>query len=312
MSVAITAQMASQGALDLLAVGRTDSSLAADIALAHNSTTALTISVGRSNYAAAMILLGLIAIFCYWPFIEATWERLVATVALGIGAMGILATASKSQVISLAVVFLVAAVIGMASRREGSEKGRLLAVVLLGALLFAGLAASWTYLGAVFAPFQQTGTSAYGTVGRRFEIWDSALATIKESPLFGVGVFDLELRTPVLVYPTAHNTILQVAAETGLPGLLIYLRLFWAPIQRTRKQVRAAAIVLVSGLFVAGLAESTLRTGPYDFVAWLLVGSVVGLATAWSESPSVSINATEAVPAPPQRPHLTSAGRAIR
>lgn len=278
MSTAITAQIASQGGLDLLATGQ-DSSLAADIAEVHNSATQLTVSIGRGNYAAAVLLLGITAIICYWPFIKSTWERLVAALAIGIGAVGIFGIASKTQLITLAVVLLVAAIVGSMSRDHRGKQGRLLAVGILGILLVAGLAASWTYLGAVFAPLQRTGFSNVGTAGRRIEIWDSALATIKGSPLFGVGVFDLKLKSETIVFPTAHDTILQVAAETGLPGLLIYLKLFWAPIAHTRHQVRTAALVLISGLFAAGFAEPTLRTGPYDFVAWLLLGSVVALTT---------------------------------
>ena len=277
MSIALTAQIASQGALNLLAAGGADTSLAADVATAHNSTTELTISVGTSNYTGAVILLGLIPIFCYWPFIEARWERLVAVVALAIGAVGVLATASKSQVLSLAVIVLVAAVLAVVSRVEGRKRAGPLSIVILGALVFAGVAASWSYVGAIFAPLLSTGVSAYGTAGRRIEIWGSALTTIYDHPFFGVGVFDLQLQSETVVFPTAHNTFLQVAAETGIPGLLIYLRLLWEPIRCSHKQVRTVAILLVGGLVVAGMAEPTLRTGAYDYVAWLLLGSVVAL-----------------------------------
>jgi len=98
--------------------------------------------------------------------------------------------------------------------------------------------------------------------------------------VFGVGVNDLHLQVGILSdFPTAHNTILNVAAETGLPGLLIYLWLLCVPIAWSRKPLRPVGIVLIFGLLAAGLGEPTLRTGPYDLVAWLLVGSIVALAS---------------------------------
>ena len=280
MSVAITVQLASQGALDLLALGRSDSSLAAEVALVHNSETMLTVGVGRSNYAGAIILLGVISLACYWSYIESTWERAAVIAVAGIGVLGIVGTGSKSQLISLGVILLLAATLGLGMPERRRRTGNLITASALGVMTLVSVTAMWSYLVAVFAPLSRTGASQYGTLGQRVEIWKAALATIRENPVFGVGVADLHLQVGMISdFPTAHDTFLNVAAETGVPGLLIYLWLLCVPIVWSHKRLRRVGIVLIFGLFAAGLGEPTLRTGPYDLVAWLLVGSIVALAS---------------------------------
>lgn len=314
MSVAITLQLASQGALDLLALGRNDSSLATDVAMLHNSATTLSVEVGRSNYAGAIILLGIIALTCYWSYIESTWERVAVVAVAAIGVLGMVGTGSKSQLISLGIVLLLAAAAALKAPKRRQRISNLIAASAIGVMTLASVAGLWTYLVAVFAPLSRTGTSQYGTVGQRFEIWEAALNTIREHLLFGVGVADLHLQAGIGLlsdFPTAHNTVLNVAAETGFPGLVIYLWLLCVPIIWSRKRLRPVSVLLVSGLFVAGLAEPTLRTGPYDFVAWLFVGSIVALASA---GPTADLGAapTRAEAIKKEEEAVTLAARRIR
>ena len=281
MSVALTAQLASQGALDLLAVGRTDSSLANDVSLLHNSATMVSVGAGRSNYAGAIILLGVISCVCYWSYIESTVERVAVMAVAGIGVLGVAGTGSKSQLISLGVVLLLVSVLGLAGSKRGRGTEKFITASAWVVMILVSVAALWGYLVAVFAPWSRAGVSQASTVEARIVIWKAALATIRENPVFGVGVANLHLKLGVLAdFPTAHNTILNVAAETGVLGLLIYLWLLCVPIVWSRKHLRRVGTVLIFGLLAAGLAEPTLRTGPYDLVAWLLVGSIVALASA--------------------------------
>jgi len=305
MSVAITAQLASQGALDLLALGRTDTSLATDVAVLHNSATTLSVGVGRSNYAGAIILLGVIAVACYWSYIESMWERVAAMAVAGIGVLGIVGTGSKSQLISLGLVLLFAATLGLGVPKHERRMRKLITASALGATTLVSVATMWSYLVAVFAPLAGTSTSQSGTVAVRVEIWKAALTTIRENPIFGVGVGNLHLTVGMLAdFPTAHNTILSVAAETGTPGLLIYLWLLCVPVVWCRKHLRTVGIVLIFGLLTAGFGEPTLRTGPYDLVAWLFVGSIVALASR--NTPGDSIKASQRAATSTAESHLAS------
>jgi O-antigen ligase len=311
MSVVLTAQLASQGALDLLAFGRNDNPLALDVELLHNSATTVSVGPGTSNYVGAIILLGVISLVCYWSYIESTGERVAVMAVAGIGVLGIVGTGSKSQLISLGVVLLLATVLGLGVSMRGRGVGKLITATALGVMILLSVAAMRSYLVAVFAPLSR-GISQASTVEERVVIWKAALATILENPVFGVGVADLHLKIGALAdFPTAHDTVLNVAAETGVPGLLIYLRLLFVPILWCRKRLRRVGTVLIVGLLVAGLAEPTLRTGPYDLVAWLLVGSIVALASA--EPPTDPMTASQRAGARNAEPRLVSVGsRRIR
>lgn len=276
MSVAITAELVVRGGLNLVGQGGSEAALEHEISQEHNGFTTLQLSFGRSNYVGALILLGVLGLIAYWPWLCTNAQRTLALVFVAIGTLGVVITASRSQLISLAIIACLAAglfvVVGSARRVDGN--GSPASGLILIAVLGAGAYAISSYIGAIFAPVTEAGITSFGTVARRIEIWQSAWRVISHAPLFGVGVFDLVLPTPYRIYPTAHDTFLQVAAETGIPGLFIYLWALTSPIRHIRGQLRLTAFVVVAGLLVAGVAEPTLRTGVYDYVAWLLLGTL--------------------------------------
>ncbi len=284
MSLVATAQLARQGAFGLLGQGTRDG-LSAQIEELHNSATTLTLAFGRSNYAGAIIFLGVLAVIAYWNRISAGRVRVLAVLTICCGTLGILATASRSQLIALAAVLVLAIAIKLTRRRavdpRGSEeRGDRLGVgslTLLALAIGAGVALTWGYVSAVFTPVAQEGILTFSSVQTRVDLWGAAIHTTWEHPLVGVGVFALALPSATGVFPTAHDVFLQVSAETGIPGLMIYIWVLAIPVWRARKDVRRIAGVLTVGLLFAGLAEPTLRTGPYDFVAWLLLGAAVGV-----------------------------------
>src|SRR5205085_1182288 len=106
------------------------------------------------------------------------------------------------------------------------------------------------------------------------EIWQISIDDIKQQPIVGVGMQGLT--TSDGTFTQAHNTFLQVAAETGLIGLYLYCRLFILPLQGQRRWRRDALLITFT-LAVGGLAENTLRTGIFDYVAWVLLGLLLAL-----------------------------------
>jgi len=103
----------------------------------------------------------------------------------------------------------------------------------------------------------------------RMEIWKRGIRIIYENPILGVGInnfavaegqLDAGIRRP---WMTAHNSPLQVAAEIGIPGMIIYFilisRLFSAAL-RLRKEshpdgfsnVGTALFIALVGYMAAG------------------------------------------------------------
>jgi putative inorganic carbon (hco3(-)) transporter len=114
----------------------------------------------------------------------------------------------------------------------------------------------------------------------RIEIWGTSLRLIHHNPWFGVGLKNVNREAlryrgnhnfPDWAYQHAHNNFLQIAAERGIPGLLIWMwlmiRLGWDalivyrvsrkyPSDSKESMIAAvAALGALAALLVAGLSE---------------------------------------------------------
>jgi len=125
----------------------------------------------------------------------------------------------------------------------------------------------------------------------RLEYWKQALVGLSERPLLGSGpgTFSLVSLRHQEYLPSAswyaHSFVLQLAAETGLLGLVVFGWLVWTLYHERSEPRRAspnseysvlsASIVLV---LCYALFEFTLDY----FVTWLLVWAVIGLRSGGS------------------------------
>lgn len=97
----------------------------------------------------------------------------------------------------------------------------------------------------------------------RMEIWKRGLRIVYENPLLGVGINNFAVAEgqmdPDKIRPwmTAHNSPLLVAAEIGLPGLIVYLllisRMFGAA-QYLRRRWQGADMGKIATALFIGLA----------------------------------------------------------
>lgn len=116
-----------------------------------------------------------------------------------------------------------------------------------------------SYADAVTSP-NQTGEALDGSARGRLEIWKGALRMIKEQPVFGVGY---GLFFPLIRYYwaggfsiDAHNTYLIIAAEMGVPALLIFLFIILIVTWHTYALYRSTKDLFTKGLalgFLGGL-----------------------------------------------------------
>lgn len=137
----------------------------------------------------------------------------------------------------------------------------------------------------------------------RLELWSRAIYAISDFPFTGIGVGTFERVIPLL-YPLftigpdvtithAHNLLLQVGVDLGLPGLIAYLALFvnvFALIAMTlRRRTAALNWALAAGaagglvaMFVHGIFDAAVWGSKPAFLPWLLIALVVqvGLQTA--------------------------------
>jgi O-antigen ligase len=212
-----------------------------------------------------------------WDFIYANPNSLAAIALLQLSmVVGLLATErNKSWVwlVALAGVVLLPFLILMTQSRGGFTALSVFAILLLAyrrrrplvLLAAAGLAISLALIAPIGVWTRVSGLSKAtrtanlqevdpeGSAKQRFEIWKVAAKMIGDQPMLGVGVgayplahvsyaLDEEFDPTARGTRDTHSTVLKVFAETGAPGLLLFLGLLLTTVwkaERIRRACRA-------------------------------------------------------------------------
>ncbi len=173
----------------------------------------------------------------------------------------------------------------------------LVVVLVLGGVVYARmgperLAALWENPGGV-----ETDVVGTVTLSGRVEIWSRALYAIQDFPFTGCGLgtfrevvwilYPLFTISPEHDIAHAHNMFLQVAVDTGLPGLIAYLALLGSAavlgwrVARRDVYLRPLALGLLAGLValhVYGLTDALAPGSKPAVILWLALGLLTGMA----------------------------------
>ena len=136
------------------------------------------------------------------------------------------------------------------------------------------------------------------SVAQRVELWSKGIDAIRDSPVTGTGM-NMFRRLLPLRYPTflmtsdydaahAHNHLLQVALDIGLPGLISYIALWliagWLLLQVMRHALdpehRTQAAGLAGGLtayFIFGLADTIALGAKVGILFWIALALVAAV-----------------------------------
>lgn len=184
-----------------------------------------------------------LAAFCYWPLALSIWLakdcphriiRIALRIAAALMLLLIFLTQSRGALIGLTLT-------GLLFLFQAQGGARLKRLAQLGLLLLCIVpfvpSSAWERFGGM-SKLTSTSTVAdadpEGSAGGRYAIWRNALAIIEDYPAMGVGLgaypfanwayaLRLQYHPASLGHRDTHSTYLNVAAETGLPGLLIFL-----------------------------------------------------------------------------------------
>jgi putative inorganic carbon (hco3(-)) transporter len=200
-------------------------------------------TIGDPNELAAALLVGL-ALAAGFALGRGRWPllRLGALLAIPLCAAGIFLSLSRGGLIALAAVLVAGTM--LAGRWRLAMTAVLVAVALGGVVYFTQIAS---------LPARERITTSNGGSGRS-DLWTVGLRMVRAHPVSGVGVgnFPVVSRNYVLQPGTllrsdlifssepkiAHNTYLQIAAETGVPGLLLFLGIVLACLSCTLRAAR--------------------------------------------------------------------------
>ena len=207
------------------------------------------ISMGRSNYLAAMLLPVLPIAVCRSLELNGSKRLLYAVLAVVIF-VGLLITASRGAFVSLAVTFVITLPLSL---RLGLRLWHLAVVLALIAGIVVSLPSSFLQTFWTMIEYRLV-TPDY----QRIELWTTAWNAFLRHPLFGVGpnVIYLYNRQFAIEDLYSHNFVLNVLADLGMVGAIPFFSLI--------------ALVFVKGYRIckASLAHSKLKMfGAGSFIA---------------------------------------------
>ena len=209
--------------------------------------------------------------------------RFLAGVALGILTLGFVWSGSRGGFIALLAValFIVARYSAIPLRwRVGATA--LVAVVLLG----TASDRYWEQMGTITSDDDYNHTSETG----RLQIWSRGLDYMLENPILGVGPDNFPVAEGTLSpfaerqqwgigvrWNAAHNAFIQIGAELGLPGLVLFISIIACAFAALRRAGRNESRAAEAGSQAARVTPALTAS---------LLGFVVGaffLSLAYSE-----------------------------
>ncbi len=240
------------------------------------------------NLLAGYLLLTLpvAAAVVWWSRTRAEGDgRSLLTIASGfvilLMSAALLLTGSKGGLIAAAVVIVVLAFTLPRPGTRLARKVRWLAIVVL----LAGVAVAL-----VAPPIRVRILSAFTTQRRsaafRYYTWTATTQMIGQRPLLGFGPGSYEYAHPQFAIAgftrTAHQTLLQIAAETGIPSLVLLLVALFAIVIELRRRISrappeqrllaAAALAAFAGFWAHNLIDYSWYVPAVGITVWMLVG----------------------------------------
>jgi putative inorganic carbon (HCO3(-)) transporter len=219
-----------------------------------------------------------------------TWLRRgllpLLIVSFTLTAIAFLLTQSRSAYLGLSVGLVV---FGISRSRWFLVALLVLSLVTLGVGLHLGLEDSVEAL--VQAQSARLGVG-------RFEIWERAVSLLQDFPYTGIGLntfpqvsetmYPYPARSPAGLVPHAHNNLLQVGTDLGIPGLVAYVGVlaaftgctWWVHKQSESRPMRLLAWGVFAGMVahqVYGLTDAITLGAKPGFLLWMMWGLMAAL-----------------------------------
>lgn len=217
------------------------------------------------------------------------WLRIIPALILTLLIASVLVlTQSYGAYIASAISMLFIMVIGLWGRWK----------ILIGAILISGLGIAvlfWSgLLELVINKLLQSG-STLDTLEGRIEVWQRAIYAIQDFPFTGIGLGTFSKVIPTLYpyflagsdeVPHAHNLLLQVGVDIGLPGLIGFLALlilagaigfkswhYWKDLNNWFMQwVTLGCLGGYIAMIIHGMVDAVTWGTKPAFISWALLG----------------------------------------
>lgn len=196
--------------------------------------------VGNRNLLAIFIIIAIVCAYLLYQVTEIRAGRLTLVVSLPVLFLGLALTLSRTGLIVLGMGLIVV------WYRVLREQGFLLlsgSVTVLCIIMLMLPDAFWHRAGTIVPSVERQ----EGTFGTRVQLWRIGLRMVEDRPVMGVGpgnfmpAFPRYARGPLLRKPlVAHNSYVSVAAEEGIPGLILFVLMNALALSYARRTIRIA------------------------------------------------------------------------
>ncbi|MBI4478308.1 MAG: O-antigen ligase family protein, partial [Acidobacteria bacterium] len=214
-------------------------------------------------------------------------RRLIAGAALLLSIAAVIVTFSRAGFLTLVAIALMSLAACARRRRPGAAVALLVVALAIPPLLPKG------YLDRL-ETITDMSADRTGSAQGRWSDFGAAIEIAASNPILGVGIGQDILALNELrgaAWRSVHNVYLQYAIDLGLPGLLLFLALFWGSVKSARRvQQRAAADPKLRDLSILGDAITVSLIGfavaaffhpaAYQFYFFCLAGLAVALKNA--------------------------------
>ena len=239
-------------------------------------------TLGNPNVLAAFLIM-VVGLTTGWILdAHPWWRRLVLIGLLVLAVTCVLLTYSRGAWLTLGVMALVTA----AAWKHWTWRMVAFAAV---AVAVVGLAAQEAFVARLLS-IRGMFNPADSSVALRWALWESTLAMVEEHPWLGLGwgsyrfvypEYDFFVQNPDVIIYHGHNTLLSLAAEIGIPGMLCFavawgmatvralLAMHFA--DRSRKGAYLGMALALLGMAAFSLTDHVLFNIQVTAVFWVLL-----------------------------------------
>jgi O-antigen ligase len=241
--------------------------------------------------------------FAFFMLKESTkFQRLLLLAAIALLIIGIIKSASRGGFLGLIVISIFLLI------RSSKQARKYAITAILGGVIMFSVAAPAAYWARINTIFSLKSDYNMTLQTGRMMVWQNGLKMLATYPLTGVGISCFNTAhadfsgTNINISP--HNSFLQIAAELGIPGLLLFLAIIFTSIfaaRRVRRLTREkkipeefwwlAAAIEVS--FIGFIVSASLLTHAYSPIFCFLTGISASLVARYRAAERAQENEAE-------------------
>ena len=235
---------------------------------------------GNANDLALALVLAWPITYKLWELENAGLKKIILFGLLSLFTLSLLFTASRGGILGFSIVSVLTILTSRAT--VGFHKGLFITLIVLGIVVVG-------YPRVLSRPDVDTFVGGDVSADNRLDAWMAGIYMFLSHPVLGVGYghyMDYAPYYGAIKGIAAHNTLIKVAAETGVLGLLAFVGMLGVAFKRNWKLIktipsRIPNYALAQAFFISlvgFVVNTTFSTKDGD---WLLYVILAGSAVLW-------------------------------